>query len=249
MLGSTPVDRFLVNTLKPETRPQPALPLNRMHDKIPLVRRITGETMKRLELLFRGQRGAETPAGVVFPANQLPHYVTKGIVAFLTDCHPHLDQSGDEGNAKYDGYFIGPVVIPAGWKFKTLTTCEVVLPNRSIAGSQPAPKELAHEYWVECGPQLAQQLHLSRCASVKQRLATFLLDACHLYPDGVIRITQPHIANAIGTRRDWLGTSIGELQYAGLVDTRYGKMLVKDTATLRRIANGEEVELPATDKW
>ena len=63
-----------------------------------------------------------------------------------------------------------------------------------------------------------------------QRLANLLL--LHASATGELRMTQQQMAQHLGTTREVVARSMGELSALGLVETRRGRTLVKDAAGL-----------------
>jgi cAMP-binding proteins - catabolite gene activator and regulatory subunit of cAMP-dependent protein kinases len=78
--------------------------------------------------------------------------------------------------------------------------------------------------------RLMAELEQVHSYKLDQRLANLLL--LHASATGELRMTQQQMAQHLGTTREVVARSMGELSALGLVETRRGRTLVKDAAGL-----------------
>jgi len=80
--------------------------------------------------------------------------------------------------------------------------------------------------------QIAQTGACNRHHSLHQRLCRWLLSCLDYLPVNEIRITHEEIAGMLGVRRESISEEAGELQTAGLIHYRRGRMIVVDRPKL-----------------
>lgn len=88
--------------------------------------------------------------------------------------------------------------------------------------------------------RLMSELEQVHSNSHRQRLANFLL--LHACADGVLRMTQQHVAQHLGTTREVVARLLREFVANGYVDTRRGSIVIKDLSGLRRVIAPEAGE-------
>jgi CRP-like cAMP-binding protein len=80
--------------------------------------------------------------------------------------------------------------------------------------------------------QIAQSAACNRYHSLHQRLCRWLLSGLDCLPVNEIRTTHEEIAGMLGVRRESISKEAGELQTAGLIHYRRGRMIVVDRSKL-----------------
>lgn len=110
---------------------------------------------------------------------------------------------------------------------------------RTAALEQAKLESLALRHWFsrysDC--LLAQVFQIAACNAthtIRQRTARFLLGALARTGDPAVAITQDQLAEMLGVGRTFVSRVIGEMRNSGVVETRRGRLVVKDEAGLRR---------------
>lgn len=110
---------------------------------------------------------------------------------------------------------------------------------KTTALEQAKLDSLALRHWFsrysDC--LLAQVFQIAACNAthtIRQRTARFLLGAVTRTGDPAVAITQDQLAEMLGVGRTFVSRVIGEMRASGVIESRRGRLVVKDEAGLRR---------------
>ncbi|WP_310202131.1 Crp/Fnr family transcriptional regulator [Ancylobacter sp. 3268] len=84
--------------------------------------------------------------------------------------------------------------------------------------------------------QIFQSVACNAAHSIEQRTAKWLLGAMDRTGDENVRLTQEQLAAMLAVGRSYIGRVLNSLREAGAVDTRRGRLVVKDATRLRQIS-------------
>jgi CRP-like cAMP-binding protein len=84
--------------------------------------------------------------------------------------------------------------------------------------------------------QMAQIAVCNRHHSVDQQLCRWLLLSLDRLPSNQVNITQEHIANVLGVRREGVTAAAAKLQQLGMIEYTRGRITVVDRSELERCA-------------
>ena len=144
---------------------------------------------------------------------------------------------GREGMAGYCGLLGQPQMMH--------TVC-VQSPGTGLRVRMPVAREefqkggmfthLVHAYLYMQMSLMAQSVLCNRLHSVERRLARWLLTSADLLESSSLYMTQEALAQMLGSRRSTVTVAAGELQEAGLVDYKRGKIRVLNRPGLEEVA-------------
>ena len=95
---------------------------------------------------------------------------------------------------------------------------------------------LVHGFMYAQTAQMSQSVLCNRLHAVDQRLARWLLTMCTLAESDRLLVTHEALAHMLGSRRSTVTVAATQLQDAGLIDYRRGKVRIVDAAGLARVA-------------
>lgn len=86
--------------------------------------------------------------------------------------------------------------------------------------------------------QIFQQVACNAAHSIEQRTAKWLIGATDRTGDDNVRLTQEQLATMLAVGRSYIGRVLQALRESGAVDTRRGRLVVKDSARLKQLSCG-----------
>lgn len=105
-----------------------------------------------------------------------------------------------------------------------------------ILGTQPRLHKLALLYAQWQMAQMAQSIVCSRHHAVSERLSHWLLSNAQAAKRAELHVTHETISHMLGVRRESVTQAAGRFQAAGWIGNSRGKITLKDTDSLRRMA-------------
>ncbi|MBS7544532.1 Crp/Fnr family transcriptional regulator [Ancylobacter oerskovii] len=84
--------------------------------------------------------------------------------------------------------------------------------------------------------QIFQSVACNAAHSIEQRTAKWLIGAMDRTGDENVRLTQEQLAAMLAVGRSYMGRVLNTLRETGAVDTRRGRLVVRDAARLRQIS-------------
>ncbi len=105
-----------------------------------------------------------------------------------------------------------------------------------ILGTQPRLHKLALLFVQWQMSQMAQSIVCSRHHAVAERLSHWLLSNAQAAKRAELHVTHETISHMLGVRRESVTQAAGRLQASGWIDNSRGKITLKDTDSLRRMA-------------
>jgi CRP/FNR family transcriptional regulator, cyclic AMP receptor protein len=198
-----------------------------------------------LDVLLRSARPAHVPAGSpLFESGDPPRLavVLAGLVRVSM-----LVPGGRPVTLRYatQGEIIGLVPTLAGadsFAAEAVTDSSLAMLSldglRRRATAEPTLAWELTEAIARCCADALQGMAWSGLASTRTRLAAHLLAALRATPDGslVAHVTHQQLADAVGTAREVVSRTLGELRQLDVLSTERGRVVVHDHAALSGIA-------------